>query len=105
MAVRTADVFVATNRNGTGSSTQAGWPGGRGLLTAQGTFGGSTLTLEHQDKQTGNWVQAISPAGAAISMTAQGDALFELPDCQVRITMTGGAPTGIYATISRVLVG
>lgn len=105
MAVRTADVLVATNRNGTGSSTQVGWPGGRGLLTVEGTFGASTLTFEHQSKQTSNWITAISPTGAAISMTAGGDALFELPDCQVRITMTGGAPTGIYATISRVLVG
>ena len=88
----------------TGNSTV--WGGGRGLLTAAGTFGGTSLTMEYQGAG-GLWypVQAMSPAATftTVALTAAGAFIFELPPGNVRAVAAGGTPTAMFARADRIL--
>lgn len=100
----TASVELLTNASATGASAQ--WGGGRGMFHASGTFGGATLGLEFQT-YNGVWVTVKAMDGAGVrtpvTMVAADGFIFELGPCPIRATLTGGAPSAMYAGASRVL--
>lgn len=82
----------------TGAGGPASWPGGRGILTGSGTFGGTALTLE-QRAIDGSWVPVSTPAGVTVSLSAPGQAPFEAPVGNLRGVLTGGVPASLSATV------
>jgi len=80
---------LLSNASATGNAAQ--WPGGKGIFIGEGTFSGSTLTL-----------QVVSPNGtsinvAGVSLTANGTADFNLPPGQIKGALTGGTPSAMFA--------
>lgn len=88
--MRAQRVDLLINGNATGNA--AIWPGGRGLFTADGTFGGATVKLQFLGP-TGSWIDA----GPYTTLTAAGGGIFDLPQGQVRVNLAGGSPSGISA--------
>ena len=69
------------------------WPGGTGMFSAAGTFGGATVKLQFLGPDGATWIDA----GLETTLTAAGGALFDLPQCQIRAAVSGGTPSGLYA--------
>lgn len=69
-----------------------GYPDGRGVLYASGTWGSGTLTLTFCETESGTFV----PIGSGVSLTANGCTGFELPAGWLKATLSGS--TG--ATVS-----
>lgn len=93
---------LLTNVSATGAGAGQQWNGGRGALTVVGTFGGTAATLEYLGPNGTSWIAAVTPAGTAVSLSAQGMALFEVPPGTLRVVLTGGVPVAIYANADRI---
>jgi hypothetical protein len=74
-------------------------PGGIMAFAAAGTFGGATITLSI----LGPDGVTMLPAGTATTLTVAGTGVAYLPPCQVQAIVTGGAPSGLFASIARVV--
>ncbi len=88
---------LASNASATGSAVKI--KGGEYMFTAEGTIGGATITLQIQTPN-GTWVTVQAFAGGAlVSMTALPEAVswICLPACNVRLGVTGGTPSALYA--------
>ena len=79
---------LLSNASATGSAVA--WPGGRGLFSAEATWGGGTVKLQFKSAN-GTWIDV----GTASTLTANGIVGFELPMCQIRIDVT--TATAVYA--------
>lgn len=79
--------------NGSATGNAVLWPGGRGLFTADGTFGGATVKLQFRFDPPGTWLDA----GAYTTLTAAGGGIFDLPQGPIRVNISGGSPSGISA--------
>lgn len=104
--MHTASAELFNNAGAAGNGTTVAWPGGRGVVTAEGTWGGSSLSLEYLGPH-GAWipVTVLNPATAtstALALTANGMFLFELPPGKIRGVLTGGTPSALYATAARI---
>jgi hypothetical protein len=95
MATSGADLL--SNDSATG--TQVRWSGGSGVLTAAGTFGGATLSLQYLAADQATWVNVDSTNGV---LTANGAFGFRLPAGYIRAALTGGAPSAMYARVARL---
>ncbi|MDE2097310.1 MAG: hypothetical protein KGL39_08715 [Patescibacteria group bacterium] len=84
--------------NGNASGTLKSWPGGMGVFTVAGTFGGATVKLQFQGPDG----TTLIDAGTATTLTAVGAGVFYLPPGQIVATVVGGTPSGLYVTASRV---
>lgn len=69
------------------------WPGGIGVFDVVGTFGGATVSLTFRGADEATYL----PAGAATTLTSPGAGVFYLPKCLMLVTVTGGAPSALYA--------
>lgn len=75
---------------GAGNGASSLWLGGPGMLTLEGTIGGATIAFQVQT-WNGAWVNYSTP-------TAAGASNFDIPiGVPIRVTVTGGTPSGIYA--------
>lgn len=92
--MQSAGVELLSNASATGAAAQ--WPGGRGLFSAEATFGGGSVGLEYRGP-AGGWL-----ATPAVSVTAAGGVLFELPPCEIRAVVV--TATGVYARADRIPV-
>lgn len=98
--MKSAGAALFSNQAGNTNSAAANWPGGEGAFVAMGTFDGGTVKLQFQGPDGSTWIDYGAPA----SLTANGVGIFKLPPSQIRGVITGGAaPTGIYASVSRIL--
>lgn len=93
--------------NGSATSSSKLWPGGRGVLSIVGTFGGATATMQYMGPDGATWldVKTMDPSSGAqttVSLTANGSIGFLLPPTQIRAVLTGGAPSAMYAAAHRV---
>lgn len=88
--MRAARLDLLNNESATGAVGT--WPGGRGLFSADGTFGGATVKLQFLGP-AGNWLDA----GTYTTLTAAGGGNFDLPQGQIRAAVSGGTPSGLYA--------
>ena len=102
MARADSNVYVlASNLAGTGAAVTI--RGGIYLFTAEGTVGGATISLQVQTVN-GAWVNVSifnnSPVSTATLPFAQTEIC--LPAGNVRMLVTGGAPTGLYAYLAGI---
>jgi hypothetical protein len=84
--------------NATATGVKKYWPGGRGVFMAAGTFSGSTVKLQF----LGPDGSTLIDAGTNTTLTSAGAGIFDLPPCQIQATVSGGPPSGMYATAARV---
>lgn len=103
--MQTASVTLLTNASATSAAGQ--WPGGRGSLDVVGTFGGASVTLQYLGPDGATWLdlKTMDPstgAQTAVALTAAGSIGFMLPPCPIRVAVSGGAPSGLFAQASRV---
>lgn len=91
-----ASVVLLSNESATGGSKP--WPGGRGTFSVAGTFGGATATLEMLGPDGATWFAV----GTDTTKTQAGAGNFDLPPCLLRVALTGGTPSGMYARADRV---
>lgn len=65
------------------------WPGGRGVFSAFGTFGGGTVALQWSPDGGTTWLAVDRGTDTFTTLTAAGAGGFELPACQIRAALTG----------------
>lgn len=87
---------LLSNASATGSSAQ--WDGGLGGFTAAGTFGGATVSLQFLGPDAATWIDV----GVDTTLTAAAGGLFVLPPGKIRASVSGGAPSGLYAQAEQV---
>lgn len=87
MALSRANLTLASNASADGSAVY--WYGGRGVFTAEATFGGGTVKLQMKTLN-GTWVDV---SGA--SCTAAGTKEFFAPAGEIRASIT--TATAVYA--------
>lgn len=91
--------------NAAAGSARFPWPGGRGAFMVSGTFGGATVAFETLAPEGASiWIAVPNLQGVAITATAPGMQVFDLPPGPIRVTVGGGAPSGLYATAARIPV-
>jgi hypothetical protein len=72
------------------------WQGGTATFNLIGTMGGATVSLQVIGPDGQTW-QAL---GASTTVTATGAVTgLQIPAGPVRCVVTGGPPTGLYATL------
>jgi hypothetical protein len=102
--MNTAGVSLLSNAAATSAAKK--WPGGRGVMSVAGTFGGAAVTMQFlgPDGSTYLDVKAMAPDGTqtAVSLAAAGAIGFVLPPTLIKVVVTGGAPSGLYARADRV---
>jgi hypothetical protein len=90
---------LASNLSASGPSVMI--PGGEYMFTASGTAGGSTISLQMQDP-SGNWIDVQVFSGSIVKSTTLpfSQTGIDLPAGNVRMAATGGAPSGLYASLT-----
>jgi hypothetical protein len=79
------------------------WPGGRGTFSVwAGTFSGATVKLQWSMDGGTTWQDVDASGDTYVTKTAVGSGNFELPICKIRAAITGGPPSGIYASALRI---
>jgi hypothetical protein len=99
MPIRRADdvsYTLASNVSATGSAVAI--KGGEYLFSAEGTVGGSTISLQVQSPN-GTWSDVLIFAGSAVKSTTLpfAQTQIDLPAGNVRMAATGGSPSALYA--------
>lgn len=94
----TGAINLLVNASATGAGVT--WHGGEGVLTVCGTFGGASVSLQTLGPDGVTWIDV----GTSTTLTSAGAPNFRLPQGQIRVAVTGGTPSGLYARAARVLV-
>lgn len=87
------------NTAGTVTGPLVDCPGGRMAFAVAGGFNGATVTLA----MLGPDGTTLITVGSTTTLTAAGYAVVDLPPCQVQATVTIAVPTGVFASIARVV--
>jgi len=92
---------LASNLSATGAAVAI--RGGEYQFSVEGTIGGATVSLQTQSP-SGTWSDVSVFNGSKASTTALPFALagIDLPACNVRLAVSGGAPSGLYAYLNGV---
>jgi len=98
MAASRLAVTLLSNASATGAAAE--WPGGWGRVETRGTFGGATLTLQVQDAD-GSTYHTVA---AETTFSAAGtSAFFCEAGATIRMAVSGGTPSALYATAYRIV--
>lgn len=95
-----AQLIGSGTTGGTASGALVDCPGGRMVVTVVATFGGATIKLQMLGPD-GSTLLDVSPSQT--NFTANGNGVVDLPPCQIQGTVVGGAPSGVFMSIARVL--
>lgn len=87
------------------SSAAIKWDGGRGVFMAWGTWGGGTLTLQMSPDDGTTWVNVDRTGDTFCTLTANGQGGFELPKCQLRVTLAGSTAASINSGVQSAKQG
>jgi hypothetical protein len=80
------------------NSSILAWIGGNGYFTAQGAFGGGTVTLQFSTDGGTTW----SAVGSQTTLAAHGGGSFEnLPKCSLRVNLAGSTTPSILYKVGR----
>lgn len=89
------------NVGGTATGPLVDCPGGLCVFAVvAAAWGGATVKLQMLGPD-GQTLIDVSPTSA--NLTANGNAAVYLPPCQIQATVVGGPPTGVFASIARVV--
>jgi hypothetical protein len=80
------------NASATGDAMQVA--GGTYVVSADGTFGGATLQLQLRSPDGTSWLTIADAV-----LTAEGSYVIDLGDGEIRMAVTGGTPSALYASI------
>jgi hypothetical protein len=94
MAIVTRQDAVQLLNNAGATGSAADWCGGPGAVYVEGTFGGATLTLQVRTPRD-TWVAV----GTDTTFTAAGVAGFDVPAGDIRMAVSGGTPSALYAYV------
>ena len=100
MPVRRSDSLnypLASNLSASGAAVAI--PGGEYAFMAEGTLGGSVISLQAQSPN-GTWRDVSVYSGAAVKTSGTlpySQTGIDLPAGNVRMAVTGGAPSALYA--------
>ena len=99
----TGDWLANPNSNAAGlpvvAGTATGFSGGESVFQAVASaWNGATVALQMLSPDGATWQNC----GAATTLTANGNGYVILPRGQVRVNVTGGTPTGLFANVSRI---
>ena len=90
---------LLSNASATGQNQS--WPGGPGVFTCPGTFGGATVTLQF----LGDDGVTFGAMGTDTTLTAAGSGClggaFIFKAGTIRALVAGGSPSGLYASAER----
>lgn len=95
------EILLLENAAATGSGKDASFSG-RYCFAAAGTFGGASVGLDLLGPDGVTWI-AVSDAVGAIAFTSAKAIIVELPAGRYRASVAGGAPSGLYASLKRVI--
>lgn len=87
------------NVGGTATGAAVDCPGGIMQFSVAGTFGGATVALYVLGPDGVTWLNA----GVNTTLTAAGMGIAYLAPCQIQAQISGGPPSGIFASIARVV--
>lgn len=92
------DLSYTLLSNGSANGSAVAIRGGEYMFVAEGTVGGSTISLQVQNPN-GNWVDVQVYTGAIVKFTVlpANQTAIDLPASNVRCACTGGTPSGINA--------
>lgn len=76
------------------------WPGGRGVFSAIGTFGGGTCKLQWSPDSGVTWLDVDRSGDTFVTFTAAGSGGFELPQCSVRAVLSGATTPALSAAVA-----
>lgn len=93
--MQTGSVDLLVNASATGAPQL--WGLGNGVLSVVGTFGGATLQLQMLGPNSSTWIDIPTA-----SFTANGAIVVELPPARVRMNVTGGTPSALFASLQAV---
>lgn len=85
-------IVLLSNAASTGSGVA--FPGGRAALTIIGTLA-TTTKLQVLGADNSTWADVGT-------ISAAGNSAFDCPPGTYRILLTGGSPSGIYATLCKI---
>lgn len=71
------------------------WPGGEGIFSAAGTFGGGTVRLQFLGPNESTWIDA----GSSAFISVAGGCVFSLAPGLIRATIAGSS-SAMYAKAS-----
>lgn len=95
-------VLLEARTGATGTTgTNAPWvtvPGGTYLLEADGTFGGTTLTLNKRGPSD----QPSAIAGVSVTVAGADVEIDIAAGTEVQAVLTGGSPVGVYVSLGLV---
>lgn len=85
--------------NATATGAAAIWPGGTGHFAAVASaWNGASATLQFLGPDGATWI----PMGVDTTLAANGTGLFQCQPGKIRVAISGGPPTAVYATANRV---
>ncbi len=84
-----ANLTLATNAT-TGNGAAVSWPGGKGYMTGEATWGGGSLKLQFKTLNSTTWIDVTS-----VTLSANGGIAFELPAGEIRGVIA--TSTAVYA--------
>lgn len=94
--MNTFSATLLSNESATGDYIK--WPGGRGEVRVDGTFGGATLTLQIKSPDG----SSVMTVGTNTTFTAEGIGGFDLGPCDLKMGVSGGTPSALYSVVTRV---
>ena len=99
-AVPLANPNTSTADGAVVAGTAFDCPGGICVFSAVASaFNAATVALQMLLPDGQTWINV----GATTTLTANGTGLAYLPPCQIRVNVSGGTPTGLFAAIARVV--
>ncbi len=98
MAYNNAGYPILSNAAATGDAID--WGGGKGCFSVySGTFNGATAKLQWSPNDGTTWLDVDRSGDTYVTFTAAGAGNFELPACMIRVAISGGPPSAMYAKV------
>ena len=85
--------------NQAASGAPAYWPGGEATFHVVGNFNGATVSLRRLGPDGATWTDVATEA----VLTQPGLVTVRLGAGEVMVNVAGGAPSGLYAELARIL--
>lgn len=98
---RSDDTSYSLARSASATGSAVAIRGGNYMFTADGTVGGATISLQIQLPSSSTWtdVQVFSASAVKTTALPYAQTGIELPSGNVRMAVTGGAPSGLSADL------